>query len=77
MSSFVVHKKQSTTMENSPKIVDGLFICSNNKLFSLFGAPNKQSEGEIYFFWCDMNFLMTLDFLPMKLNRIITRTFFE
>ena len=65
VSSFGVYGNKLVTLENSPKIVNGVFVCSNNKLLSLFGAPKIQGNRDLEYFWCDINFLMSLDFLPL------------
>lgn len=50
MSSFVVHKKQSTTMKDSPKIVDGFsYALITNYFHCLALQKNRVKEKYISF----------------------------
>ena len=53
-----------TSLKGAPKIVQGEFNCSNNKLISLKGAPEIVRGN----FICSYNFLKSLEGAPREVN---------
>jgi hypothetical protein len=62
--NFYVNNLYLTTLEGSPKIVGGKFICYSNQLITLEGAPEKVGGD----FYCDDNQLTTLEGVPMEVG---------
>ncbi len=59
-SFFACSDNKLTSLEGSPKVVDGDFVCRNNKLTSLIGAPEKVHGC----FSCESNQLTSLEGAP-------------
>ena len=60
VNGFSCSNNQLTSLEGSPKEVNGYFSCSYNELTSLEGSP-KEVNGE---FWCNINELTSFKFAP-------------
>lgn len=58
-------------LENCPRIVHGLFSCSENKLLSLYGASKFTGTSSVDTFYCYSNNLTSMDFLPITLGYIM------
>lgn len=58
-------------LENCPRIVHGLFTCSENKLLSMYGASKFTGTSSSDTFYCYSNNLTSMDFLPITLGYIM------
>lgn len=58
-------------LENCPRIVHGLFTCSENKLLSMYGASKFTGTSSVDTFYCYSNNLMSMDFLPITSGYIM------